>query len=86
MYVLYKVEVWIKANIERNTPLKHVLQNIDNIPSGKVDFIEIEDYITKTEKFIPPTKEEATLKLYSEQDHLIYSNQLLNDAIENDTR
>lgn len=77
MYILYKVNVWIRAEIDANTPINKILENIDNIPSGRVDFIEIEDYLTKTEEFILPTNEEATLKIYSNQDHLIFSNQLI---------
>jgi len=73
MYALYKVEVWIKADIESRTPLEHVLQNIDNIPSGNVDFIEDENYQTKTESFIQPM-DEATFKLFSGDDKLIYTN------------
>ena len=66
MYALYKVEVWIKADLDSGTPLSKVLQEVENIPSGKVDFIDTEDYLTKTEKFVQPT-EEATLKIYSDQ-------------------
>jgi hypothetical protein len=73
MYALYKVEVWIKADIDQNTPLEYVLQNIDNIPSGKVNFIEDENYQTSTESFIP-AKDEATFKLFSSDGKLIYTN------------
>jgi hypothetical protein len=73
MYALYKVEVWIKADIDSGTPLEHVLQNIDNIPSGKVNFIEDENYQTSTESFIQPSNE-ATLKLFNDGGKLIYTN------------
>ena len=73
MYALYKVEVWIKADIDSGTPLEKVLQNIDNIPSGKVNFIEDENYQTPTESFIQPV-DEATFKLYTDNGKLIYTN------------
>ena len=73
MYALYKVEVWIKADLDSVTPLSKVLQEVENIPSGKVDFIDTEDYLTKTEKFIQPT-EEATLKIYSDQGVELFTN------------
>ena len=57
MYVLYKVEVWIKAEIDPGTPLETVIKNIDKIPSNNVDFVEMEDYLTETEKFIEPINE-----------------------------
>jgi hypothetical protein len=50
-----------------------VLQEVENIPSGKVDFIDTEDYLTKTEKFVQPT-EEATLKIYSDQGVELFTN------------
>ena len=56
MYALYKVEVWIKADLESGTPLDKVLRNVDNIPSGKVDFIEDENYQTQTDSFIKQRK------------------------------
>lgn len=73
MYALYKVEVWIKADIDSGTPLDKVLQNIDNIPPGKVNFIEDENYQTSTEHFIQPI-DEATFKLFAENGKLIYTN------------
>lgn len=73
MYALYKVEVWIKADIDSGTPVDYVLQNIDNIPSGKVNFIEDENYQTATENFIQPV-DEATFKLYADNGKLIYLN------------
>lgn len=73
MYALYKVEVWIKADLESGTPLDKVLRNVDNIPSGKVDFIEDENYQTSTESFIQPT-DEATLKVFADNGKLIYTN------------
>ena len=73
MYALYKVEVWIKADLESGTPLDKVLRNVDNIPSGKVDFIEDENYQTSTESFIQPT-DEATLKIFADNGKLIYKN------------
>jgi hypothetical protein len=73
MYALYKVEVWIKADLDSGTPLSKVLQEVENIPSGKVDFIDTEDYLTKTEKFVQPT-EEATLKIYSDQGVELFTN------------
>ena len=73
MYALYKVEVWIKADLESGTPLEKVLRNVDNIPSGKVDFIEDENYQTSTESFILPT-DEATLKVFADNGKLIYTN------------
>lgn len=72
MYALYKVEVWIKADLDSGTPLSKVLQEVENIPSGKVDFIDLEDYLTKTEKFVQPT--EATLKIYSDQGVELFTN------------
>ena len=73
MYALYKVQVWIKADIDSGTPLEKVLQEIDNIPSGQVDFIEDENYQTKTEQFIQPT-EEATMKIYSDSGVELFTN------------
>ena len=73
MYALYKVEVWIKADLESGTPLDKVLRNVENIPSGKVDFIEDENYQTSTESFIQPT-DEATLKVFADNGKLIYTN------------
>ena len=75
MYALYKVEVWIKADLESGTPLEKVLQEADNIPTGKVDFIEVEDYQVKTEKFIKPVAGgEATLKIYSNSGVALFTN------------
>lgn len=75
MYALYKVEVWVKADIESGTPLEKVLQNVGNIPSGHVDFIEDENYQTSTESFIEPRdNEEETFKLFTENGKLIYTN------------
>ena len=77
MYALYKVEVWIKADIDSGTPLEHVLQNIGNLPSGKVNFIEDENYQTYTEKFITPVKSgEATLKIFSEKGEELFTNKI----------
>lgn len=74
MYALYKVEVWIKADIESGTPLSKVLRDIDKLPSGNIDFIEDENYLTSTEEFIEPTKE-ATMKILSQDgDMLLYTN------------
>lgn len=75
MYALYKVEVWIKADIESGTPREKVLREISNIPSGHVDFIEDENYMTKTEKFIEPS-DEATMKIFLDNGELIYSNKV----------
>lgn len=75
MYALYKVNVWIKSEIDPGTTLEKVIYNIDNLPSGNVDFIADENYITKTEEFIYPTKE-ATLKVFSDKNELLYSNEI----------
>lgn len=75
MYALYKVEVWVKCKIEPKTPLEKVLNNVDLIPLGKVDFIEDEDYLTSTEKFIDSDiADETTLEIYDDNNKLIYSN------------
>ena len=74
MYAIYKVEVLIKADIEKGTMLEKVIKNIDNLPSGRVDFIEDENYLTPTEKFLPPTKDEATMKIFSDTGILLYTN------------
>jgi hypothetical protein len=77
MYVLYKVEVWIKADIDSGTPIQKILKNIDNIPSGKVDFIEDENYQTSTEFFIKPVKNgNATLKVFSNKGEELYTNEI----------
>ena len=71
MHALYKVEVWI--NIESGTPLSKVIRDIEKLPSGKVDFIEDENYLTSTENFIFPEKE-ATMKIFSDSGELLYTN------------
>lgn len=77
MYALYKVEVWVKADIDSGTPLTEVLQQVDNLPSGKVNFIEDENYQTCTEKFITPVEgDEATLKIFSEKGEELYTNKI----------
>lgn len=73
MYALYKVEVWIKAEIESGTPLQKIIRDIDKLPSGRVDFIEDENYQTSTEHFIQPT-DEATMQIFSDEGELLYSN------------
>lgn len=73
MYAIYKVEVLIKADIESGTPLAKVIKEIDNLPSGRVDFIEDENYLTATEKFILPT-EEATMQIFSDNGTILYTN------------
>lgn len=73
MYVLYKVEVWIKADLDPGTTLETVIKNINNLPSNKVDFVEMEDYLTETEKFIEPT-EEATLIIKNNNGLELYNN------------
>ena len=73
MYILYKVKVWIRTDIEAGTPVSKVLREIEKIPSGRVDFIEDENYLTSTEEFILPDQE-ATMKIFSESDELIYTN------------
>lgn len=73
MYALYKVNVWIKADIESGTPLDKVVREINNLPTGLVDFIEDENYQTSTEKFIEPV-DEATMKIFSDNGNLLYSN------------
>lgn len=73
MKILYKVEVWIKADIEPGTTEQQVLNKINDVPTGLVNFIEGEDYLTGTEQFILPTKE-ATLMLYDDDNNLIYKN------------
>lgn len=73
MHALYKVEVWIKADIESGTPLSKVIRDIEKLPSGKVDFIEDENYLTSTENFILP-EEEATMKIFSDSGELLYTN------------
>jgi hypothetical protein len=76
MYAIYKVEVLIKADIEKGTMLAKVIKDIDNLPSGRVDFIEDENYLTPTEKFLPPTKEEATMEIFSDSGTLLYTNKV----------
>lgn len=76
MYATYKVEVWIRAEIDPGTTLDKVLECLDKIPSNAVDFIESEDYLTDTEKFILPTEKEATLKICLNNDREIYTNKL----------
>lgn len=77
MYVLYKVEVWIKSDLDSGTSLEKVLRNVNNIPSGKVDFIEDENYQTHTESFILPVKgSEATLKVFSDRGEELYTNKI----------
>ena len=73
MYALYKVNVWIKADIDSGTPLEKVLNNIEGLPSGRVDFIEDENYQTQTEVFIEPL-EEATMKIFSDKNELLFTN------------
>ena len=73
MYALYKVEVLIKADIESGTPLAKVIKEIDKLPSGRVNFIEDENYLTPTEKFVLPT-EEATMQIFSDDNELLYTN------------
>lgn len=76
MYALYKVEVWIKADLESRTPLAEILQQAENIPSGQVNFIEDENYKTATEKFITPVDGgEATLKIFSDKGEELYTNE-----------
>ena len=76
MYAIYKVEVLIKADIEPGTPLARVIKEIENLPSGRVNFIEDENYLTPTEKFIQPSKEEATMQIFSDTDVLLYTNKI----------
>ena len=76
MYALYQVKVWIKAEIDPGTPLDKVLDNIENIPSNKVDFVENEDYLTDTEEFIEPTSEKETLKICLENGKEIFNNKI----------
>lgn len=74
MYVLYKVEVTIKAEIEKDTPLSRIIDEIENIPQGLVNFIEDENYLTATEKFIEPTTENASLQIFSQSGEMLFSN------------
>lgn len=76
MYAIYKVEVLIKADIETGTPLAKVIKNIDELPSGMVDFVEDENYLTSTEKFLPPKKGEATMQIFTDDGELLYTNEV----------
>lgn len=76
MYALYKVEVIIKADIESGTPLAKVIKDIEKLPSGRVDFIEDENYLTPTEKFILPSGDEATMEVFSDTGELLYTNKI----------
>ena len=76
MYALYKVEVVIKADIESDTPLAKVIKDIEKLPSGRVDFIEDENYLTSTEKFILPSGDEATMEVFSDTGELLYTNKI----------
>jgi hypothetical protein len=77
MYALYKVEVWIKSDLDSGTSLEKVLHNIDDLPSGKVDFVEDENYQTSTEFFVKPIKGgDATLKIFSDKGEELYTNKI----------
>ena len=73
MYALYKVNVWIRADIDKGTPIQTVLENIKDIPYNKVGFVEDETYLTETEVFIIPELE-PTLFIYGDNNEIIYKN------------
>lgn len=69
MYALYKVEVWVRADIEPGTSLKEIKQELDDLIIGNSELVCDENYITSTEQHI----ENSDIKIFDNNDNLIYS-------------
>ena len=62
--------------LDFSTAEVHVFPYDENVWDDGEDFIEDENYLTSTEKFILPSGNEATMEVFSDTGELLYTNKI----------